>query len=339
MIVVTGGTGLLGSHLLLRLVQNNKPVRALIRRGTEPEKVLQVWKYYVPDPKKVFQKVDWHICDMQNRAALYDAIQSVQPQQVFHCAAVVSFNPRRRREIWDANITLTRNLVNCCLELNTGKLIHVSSVAAIGKPQGNEPADETCGWPVKPGSVYAKTKTLGELEVWRGIREGLNAVIVNPSVILGPGNRKSGSPLIFDTIYRGLKFYPGGITGFVDVHDVIDIMVQLAESEISGERFIINGANTGYRELFGKIATAFHKKPPRYLITPFMTSIAWKLEWLLTLVTGREPRVTRQSARSAHAVQHYSSKKIIDKLGYSFRQLNETIQHVVTCYLKEKEGI
>jgi len=333
MIVVTGGTGLTGSHLLLRLAQKDENIRVLIRPGSEPEKVLKVWRYYIPDPEDLFRRIDWYTVDILDRASLAEALQD--SQQIYHCAASVSFNPRRKSEIWNSNVNLTRNLVNYCLEQPTCKLIHMSSIAAVGKPQGDIPADETCSWPVKPGSIYAKTKTLGELEVWRGISECLNAVIVNPSVILGPGTSKQGSAMIFETLHRGLKFYPGGATGFVDVRDVAEIMFRLGSSDLSGERFILNSANLNYRDLFTRIALRFNKKPPTSAVSPFMTSVAWKLEWLLTLFTGTEPRITKQTARSAHAVQHYSSLKIQRTLNFTFKDINTTIREITDLYRKE----
>ncbi len=333
MITVTGGTGLLGSHLLLRLARTSNSIQALIRPGSNPEKIFTVWKYYIPDPEELFRHIDWHTVDMANRASFAEALQG--SQYVFHCAANVSFNPRRKSEIWNANVTLLRNLVNCCLDLQIDKLIHVSSVAAIGKPQSGNMTDETCGWPVKPGSDYAKTKTLGELEVWRGINEGLNAVIVNPSVMLGPGTDNRGSTMIFESLRKGMKFYPSGITGFVDVRDVAEVMVKLADSQISGERFILNSANISYRELFTTITACLNKKPPSLAITPFMTSVAWKLEGLLTLFTGKEPRITRHTAHSAHAVREYSSQKILRTLDFSFRDIEDTIKDTAGYYSQE----
>ena len=333
MIIVTGGTGLLGSHLLLRLAGNNKPVRVLVRESSKPEQILETWKYYIPDPYEIFRKIEWQIIDPLNKASLMESIQDAQ--QIFHCAANVSFNPRKKKEIWNANVTFTSNLVDCSLELKSIRLIHVSSTAAIGKPQNEELADETSGWPIKPASIYAKTKTLGELEVWRGINEGLKAVIVNPSVILGPVTGRQGSAAIFETLRKGIKFYPSGTTGLVDVRDVAEILVQLADSDISGERFILNNANMSYRELFHKIALGFGNEPPKYLLSHRMTSIAWKLEWLLSLLTGNEPRITKQTSQAAQSIQKYSSEKISRHLGFSFRNIDETIKTTVKFYSRK----
>lgn len=330
MIVVTGGTGLTGSHLILRLIKNKQSVRALIRPGSKPEKVLPVWGHYSSEANDIFQQIDWYPVDMLNRASLAEALQGAK--QVYHCAATVSFNPRRKHEIWNSNINLTRNIVNSCLEQPGIKLIHMSSVAAVGKPLGDDSADESCCWPVRPGSVYAKTKTLSELEVWRGINEGLDAVIVNPSVILGPGTGKQGSSMIFNTIRQGLQFYPSGTTGFVDVRDVADIMIQLGNKQITGERFILNAVNLSYKDFFTRVANQFHRKPPSRLVTPFMTSIAWKLEWLLTLFTGKEPRITRFTSRTSQQKQEYSSEKLMKNLNFSFRDIDDTIREVSDFY-------
>ena len=330
MIVVTGGTGLTGSHLLLQLVQMKKQVRVFIRPGSEPEKILKVWQYYTPDANELFKKIDWHTVNMFDRASLDEALQGAQ--QVYHCAAAVSFNPRRKSEIWDSNVNLTRNLVNACLDLQDCRMIHMSSVAAVGKPQEDFPVDETAGWPVKPGLIYAKTKTLGELEVWRGINEGLDAVIVNPSVILGPGTGNRGSSMLFESLKQGLQFYPAGTTGFVDVRDVVDIMIKLGDSNISGERFILNAVNLSYKDFFTRVALQFNRKPPSRFVTPFMASVAWKMEGLLTLFTGKEPRITRFTSKTSQVKQEYSSEKLIKYLDFSFRDIDATIREISKFY-------
>lgn len=330
MIIVTGGTGLTGSHLLLQLIRMKKKVRVFIRPGSEPEKILKVWRFYTSEADDLFHKIDWYTVNLLDRASLDEALQGAQ--QVYHCAATVSFNPRRKSEIWDSNVNLTRNLVNVCLEQQNCRLIHMSSVAAVGKPEENFPVYETCGWPVKPGSIYAKTKTLGELEVWRGINEGLNAVIVNPTVILGPGTRKQGSSMIFESLRQGLQFYPAGTTGFVDVRDVADIMIKLGDSKISGERFIINAANLSYKDFFTRVALQFNRKPPSHLVTHFMASAAWKIEGFLTLFTGKEPRITRFTSKTSQVKQEYSSEKLLKNLDFSFRDIDTSIREISGFY-------
>jgi len=330
MILVTGGTGLVGSHLLHELVKTDSHIRAIIRTGSHPGSILPLWKYYSADAETLFKKIEWYSTDLMNRAAIAEAINGWE--KIFHCAGSVSFSRRRKNEIRETNIIMVRNLIDACLENNTGKFIHVSSVAAIAKPEGNGPADESSGFPVKPGSLYAKSKTLGELEVWRGISEGLNAVIVNPSVILGPAVNKMGSTMLFSSLRKGMSFYPSGSTGFVDVRDVAGIMVRLADSDISGERFVLNSANMAYRELFTKILSGYSRKPPKFRLSKTSASLAALGEWFMTLFTGKEPRITLATARSSASHHAYSAEKVRSTLGVTFRDIDETIRDTADYY-------
>jgi dihydroflavonol-4-reductase len=330
MIVVTGGTGLIGSHLLPLLAKGEEPVRAIIREGSRPELLKDLWAIYTPDPESLYQKIEWYRADMLNKASLADAIRGWS--KIYHCAGYVSFDRRKRKEIRNTNVIAVRNLVDCCLEMNTGKIVHVSSVAAIASPHDNGPADESSGWPVKSWSEYARTKTLGELEIWRGIHEGLDAVIVNPSIILGAAVNNRGSSMLFETLKRGLDFYPSGSAGFVDVRDVAEAMVKLGNSDLSGERFVLNGANLSYRELFEKALAGFGKKPPKYKLSIFVTFLAWIGESILTFFNRREPRITRSTIRSSRSHQSYSAEKITRSTGFRFRSIDDTVGELVGYY-------
>ncbi len=332
MIIVTGGTGLLGGHLLLKLVELKKPVRVIIRKGTDPNKILSVWKHY-PVDQHLPEQFEWFEADLNHRAEVYEALEGAS--QVYHCAGLVSFTQRQKRPLWETNAGITGNIVDALLEQPESKLVHVSSIAAIGPAGPGENCTELNGWPVSRDSIYATTKTRGELEVWRGISEGLKAAIINPSIILGPGDWNKSSAHIFDVIYKGLRFYAKGITGYVDVRDVVGCMIQLMQSDISGERFIVNTTNLSFYELFNKVAFGLHVKAPSRYATPVITSLACKAEWFRTLFTVGEPRITRSGARSSHAVQQYSSEKVCKALDFSFRDIDETIRHTAECYLKE----
>lgn len=332
MIVVTGSTGLLGSHLLLELVRNNKPVRALIRKESRPEKILPVWKHYLDDPGFYLEKVEWVPADLTNRAEVFEALKNAT--MLYHCAGKISFHPADKKEMHRMNVSLPGILVDACLELGNIRLLHVSSIAAIGKSDREEFREEN-GWPTGPQSYYSRTKTLGELEIWRGILEGLNAVIINPSVILGPGDWKRSSARIFDTIYRGLKYYTLGQTGFVDVQDVVQVMILLMESAISGERYIVNAENLSYKALFDKIAYALKVKAPCKYADRRITSIGWRMESLKYFFTGIEPRITRQSADTSHRKQAYSSEKLIELNGFRFRPIDDSITRIAQDYLRD----
>jgi dihydroflavonol-4-reductase len=333
MIVITGGTGLLGGHLLIALAKENLPVRVILRKGTDPMKVFQVWKHYPVDLQSMLNRFEWFEADLINKAEVPGAFEKAT--QVYHCAGLISFGYGKRRSMWETNVEATSNIVNVLMDLPGVKLVHVSSIAAIGPAMPDEPCSELSGWPVAENPLYTKTKTRGELEVWRGIAEGLNAAIVNPSIILGPAKWNTSTARIFDTIYKGLGFYTLGVNGYVDARDVADAMIRLMHSTISGERYILNACNISFHDLFTNISSALHVKPPSYYANPFLTSLAWRAEFLRMLITGRDPVITRTSMRSAHAKQFYSAEKFSSQLGFTFRNINETIEHTAQCYLKE----
>ena len=334
MILITGGTGLLGSHLLLRLLQDGQKVRAIVSEEGKPEKALEVWKYYIPDAAAILENAEWFRTDISNKAKLSEAFEGIE--KVYHCAALVTFDPRKKAEMINVNITGTRNIVDLSLENNIKKLVHVSSIAAVGNSSHHEEISEKDKWPVKSRSVYAKTKTDGELEVWRGIYEGLNAIIVNPSVILGPGLWQQSSARFFDVLYKGLKYYTSGATGFVDVEDVVSVMINLMSTEVTGERYILNGANLSYKILFEKIAKALNVKAPHKRASMAITSIAWRLEWLKSRLTGQSPLITRESAASSQRQRAYSAEKVKVKTGLVFHTIDDTISRIAELYLNEK---
>lgn len=333
MILVTGGTGFLGGHLLLELLRSNVPIRALINENSDSRKVLSVWKHYVKDTDSLHDKVEWYAADISNKASVEPAFESID--LVYHCAAIVSFNPGMKEKMHEVNVTGTKNIVNLCIEKKIKKLVHVSSIAAIRSSLNGDPVTETGGWPLKARSWYSKTKTLAEMEVWRGIEEGLNSVLVNPSIILGPGKWNTGSPRFFGVCYKGLRHFTRGTTGYVDVRDVVKIMILLMQSNISGERFILNATNLSYEEVFRKIASALHVKAPHVYAPPYLTGFAWRAEFIKHMLTGIPPVITKQSARSAHLKHIYSAKKIEETLNFTFRPVDETIRDVAAMFLTE----
>jgi nucleoside-diphosphate-sugar epimerase len=284
----------------------------------------------------MLQKVDWYPGDITNLASISEALDGVD--NVYHCAAFVSFEQSKKSEIYEINVIGTRNIVNMCLEHETKKLLHVSSIATIGPGIDQKIQTEKNKWISNPKSIYSLTKILAEQEVWRGITEGLNAVIINPSIILGAGNNGQSSARIFEKIQKGMKFYTHGSNGFVDVNDVVKIMLLLMNSEIAGERFILNGINLSYRELFVKIANSLNVKPPVWNASPLITSIAWKAAYLTSFITSKSPVITRESARSAQKIQAYSSEKLMKLTGFSFTNIDDTIRDIASFYLKNNSS-
>ena len=316
MIFVTGGSGLLGAHLITALAKQGKAVKALYRNS-------------IP----VFEgsdKVEWIQGDILDVIVLDEALINVE--QVYHCAAIVSYNSADKDLMFKTNIDGTANIVNACINAGVKKLCYASSVSALGRPKNNAPVTEEMHWSEETGnSNYGKSKFLAEREVWRGIGEGLEAVIVNPVVILGSGDWNKSSAALFKSAYNEFPYYTDGATGFADVLDVVKAMMKLMQSEIINERFIICGANLAYKELFDEMAKGFGKKPPHKKATPFMSDLVWKLEAVKSFFTGKKPLLTRETAGSAQSVVRYNNSKLLNFFpDFSYTPIKQTIKRVCT---------
>lgn len=324
MILVTGGTGFLGSYLLRSLVKAGKPVRALYRQHIPAQ---------INDIK---DKVEWAKGDVLDIGALEDAMQGVE--KIYHCAAVVSFQPDKKAEMLQVNIAGTANVVNLALEAGIKKIVHVSSVAALGRAKAEAHISEHIEWEEsKNNSSYAVSKHLSEMEIWRGIAEGLDAVIVNPSIILGSGFWNDGSGMLLKNAWKEFPYYTTGINGFVDVQDVVDVMISLMESDITAQRFILSAENWPYRQLFNTMAAALGKKPPHIATKPWMAEVVWRLEKVKGKITGKKPLLTKETARTAQLKVYYNNEKILKALpAFRFKPLEETVHEISAAFLKEK---
>lgn len=323
MILVTGGSGLVGKELISRLLAKGEKLVAIYN------------KTYLPTfNSPLLQQAQCNILDVQG---LEEIMQQHNIQQVYHCAAIVTFNPSRKYELFKINIEGTANVVNASLNSGVKKMLHVSSVAALGRIRENETINETMNWTEETSnSNYGKSKYLAEMEVWRGIAEGLDAVMVNPTMILGDGDWNAGSSQMFKTVYNEFPWYSEGVTGYVDVRDVAKAMIQLMESNISGERFIISAEDRTFKDVFTLMAKAFGKKPPHKKVTPFLAQIVWRLEAIKSLFTGKDPLVTKETAKTALATVHFDNSKLKKFLpGFAYTPLEETITH--TCHLLQQK--
>ncbi|MBS1748827.1 MAG: NAD-dependent epimerase/dehydratase family protein [Bacteroidetes bacterium] len=312
MILVTGGTGLLGSYLLRDLVARGENVRALYRTS-------------IPQAKWA-GSIEWIRGDILDPFLLAESMRHVQ--EVYHCAAVVSFNPGKKREMMKVNVEGTSNIVNAALENGMPRLIHVSSVSALGRKYNDELVSETSKWEeAKDYSQYGRSKYLAEMEVWRGISEGLPAVIVNPSLILGAGDWNNGSSAIFKKAWEEFPWYTEGGGGVVDVKDVVSAMSTLMKSDISGERFIINAENWPFRKLFTQMAEAFGKKPPYKKAPPAIVALLWRLEKARSFFTGQDPVITKETALSAQRNVFYDNSKLLKFLPeFRYTPVQQTIE-------------
>ena len=332
MIFVTGGTGVLGTHILLELLSRGEKIRALKRESSNLQQVKFVFDFYLKEKSdEEFNKIEWVDGDILDIVSLEDAISGCSA--VYHCAAIVSFAKRDFRRMWKMNKIGTENIVNCCLKFKVDYLCHVSSTAAVAKTKKDEIVKEENKWHSdKKNSGYAVTKHSAEMEVWRGVQEGLNAVIVNPSVILGPGNWNNSSLSIFKVVKKGLKFYTPGKNAFVDARDVAFIMAELAERKVFNERFLVISENIAYKDLFEMIAKAFGVKPPSIAVKPWMASIAWRVEGLLRFLFGRKQNITKETARSSMQSTMYSNENIKRALNFEFIPVKKSVENAVSYF-------
>ena len=335
MILVTGASGFLGQHLVHRLSVAGKKVRALYQH---PEQAS-----FLPE----MPGVTWAQCDLLDVFAAGEMMQDID--EVYHCAAIVSFQSGRREEILHNNTECAANIVNAALDAGIRKLVHVSSVAALGRTPGRKTINEDAEWEESTlNSVYGQSKHEAEMEIWRGIGEGLNAVIVNPGIIIGEpysANMENSRPEAWDESSAKLikiaddefPFYTGGATSFADVTDVARAMETLMDSAISNERFVIAAGNFPYREIFTKMALALGRKPPHIRATPLMTGILWRASALNGRLHRREPVIARETALNAQQEWLYENDKLLRTLPeFIYTLLNETIARVAAAYKRCK---
>jgi nucleoside-diphosphate-sugar epimerase len=313
-ILITGATGFIGSYVLRWLLRQGYSVRALRRRNSPLELV-----------SEVVEQVEWVEGDITDLFALEEAFSGVT--HVCHCAALVSFRSSDERRMMRINVEGTANMVNFALSAGVQHFVHVSSIAALGRSVHRPEIDESCVWVDGPHNTrYAISKYLSEQEVWRGYAEGLPAVIVNPAMVMGSGFWHVGTARIFRQIYQGLKLYPVGQNGFVDVRDVAQFIGLLIERGITGERYILSAENVLFRDVFFQIADALGKRRPFLRVTPLLAEIGWRVEWLRTLLTGHDPLLTRDSARASSGRYSYRNDKSLSVDAFTYRSLSQTIR-------------
>lgn len=326
-VFITGATGFIGSHIARKYLTDGHSVSALHRPSSGYGMLTDV-----------AEQINWHQGDVLDIPSLETAIH---PNiDVIHAAAIVSFVPKDRDQMDRINVEGTANVVNVCLKAGVRKLGYVSSVAAIGRPvaKGGNPDEpirinENQKWEDSPNnSAYAKSKYRAELEVWRGIAEGLNAVMVNPSIVLGAGDWSRSSLRLIKYVYDERPFYPAGLVNYVDVLDVTGTLVQLMESDVTAERFILNGGTIPYRSLLEQIAVVLKKRPPTMRIPPSLARLLWPAEAVRAWLTNKAPLITRETARSASSLYAYDGHKIEQVLDYQYRPLSETLQRVADAF-------
>lgn len=324
--LITGATGIVGAHLLLRRLEQGAAVRALRRSDSDLRVVERIFRHYRSDAAELFSRIAWVEGDVLDITALKEAMRGVR--HVYHPAALVSFDPRDDRRLMRVNRTGTANVVNAALLSGVERLCHVSSTAAIGRGADGEIRHEELPWDADlRHSPYALSKYAAELEVYRGMAEGLDAVLVNPCIVIGPGAPGRSSMTLVERLARGISHYPPGSNAVVDARDVAEAMERLMAGPGGGERYLLVGANVSYKELFASITRAFGHRPPVKRLRPWMLHLAWRVERSRTLFGGK-PLVTRHTAASALEQRAYTAAKAERELGYRFRGLEEMVDNV-----------
>lgn len=330
---------MLGAHLLLDLARSGTSVRALKRRNSDLQWVRKIFTWYENRADQLFHTIEWVDGDLMDKESLREAMAGADA--VIHAAARVSFDSEDREVVLQENIEGTANLIDLALELKIPRFCHVSSVAALGNQDSGLSVNEEFSWQNdSKRSAYSESKFQSEMEVWRGIQEGLKAIIVNPSVILGPGNWNNSSPRLFQTVHKGMKFYTSGGTGFVDVRDVSKAILQLLQSEewesVVNQRFVLSAENLTYRDLFGQIAVALQRPRPTIPANKLMLQLGWRASHLVSAVTGKHPALTRETARSAGRTSLYDGLKITRTIDFAYTPIGKTIQEIGKIFLDEQ---
>lgn len=328
MIFVTGGTGILGSHLLFNISKSESAIRALYRSVERIEQTKSVFKYYNPDSwESQFSKIEWVEGNILDITDMLELIKGCN--RVYHCAALVSFHPKDFYRLIKINREGTENVVNACLHNNVEKLCHVSSTAAIGGDEKNDINEET-KWKNTPSTGgYSISKYSAEREVWRGIEEGLNAVIVNPCVIFGAGNWNESSLAIFKTVQRGIKYYPPGANATVDARDVAEIMQLLMNSEIKNERYLCIGSNQSFKELMTCISKELKVKEPTKEVGRFTVNFVRRILAFFKRIQGKRSDITKETVNNLFSVKSYDNSKVRAVLNFEFKDLKEQVRNSV----------
>ena len=316
MVLVTGATGLLGSHLCYHLIAEGKRVVAGFRTRENIERSREIFSFY--NAAELFSELIWTEIELMDVFSLEQVLRDYPITEVYHCAGKVSYESNDVQQLYSVNVSGTANLVNACMGSGVVKFCFVSSIAAIGKEINNATISENTKWKNKNVTAYALSKNTAEREVWRAAEEGLNVVIVNPSVIIGPGCWNNSSSRILRAARNGLRFYTSGGTGIVDVRDVARCSILLMKQQKFSQRYILNSDNLSFKEIFTLASKTLGKNPPDIQISKWMFGIAYRMERIICVFTGKKPKLSKEFLKSGFGFQKYSNEKVKKELGYEF---------------------
>jgi dihydroflavonol-4-reductase len=335
MILITGGTGFVGAHLTYHLVAEGYSVRLLIRNREKIKALADTFRFYDRELMEFDNLIEFCEGDVSDIYSLKEGLGN-DTRMVCHCAGLVSFSANDKQKLLDVNHFGTKNMIDASLAANVEKFIYVSSIAALGDSLDEMVSEQNHQYEVERHSYYGISKRKGELEVWRGTQEGLKAIIVNPTVIVGPGQWNTGSPQLFKTVWKGMPFYTKGSTGFVDVRNVAQSMIKLAFSEIENEHFLLNNSNLDYQQFFNLVADNLNVKRPKYEALPWMMNFAAALSGLLGHITGKSSSINRHLAKSAVTQTVYNSTKIRSVLKTDYESIEDAIAFTASCFKQDR---
>lgn len=325
MVLITGSSGFVGGHLLVHLHKNGKKIKALRRKTSNFNELKIICDFYNVDFNKVISDTEWIEGDLLNIESIKSAFDDVDV--VYHCAAIVSFGETSPETLKRTNITGTRNLVTLAQQYNISYFAFVSSIGALGQSIGNALITEETPWREdNNSSLYSNTKYESEQIVWEAIHTGMNAVIVNPGIILGAGDFSRGSLRFFSQVEKGMPFYTSQQTGYVDVRDVCSVIQILVERKIYNQRFTLVSENLTNKELFSMIARGLGKTPPFILLGHNALNFAGWIDRLISKITGKKVLLTNEIIHSATKKECYSSQKIRKVLDFTFIPINKCIK-------------
>ena len=324
-IFVTGATGFVGSYMLrYLLLKGYKNVWGLRRKNSVYSLVADIEN-----------AIHWLEGDILDIPFLETSFDENKFDIVIHCAANVSFYKKDRKSLYEVNVIGTENIVNICLSHHIKKLIHLSSIATLGRSKNFATLDENSKWIIsKLNSYYAVTKYQAEQEVWRGVAEGLTACVVNPSIILGAQFWAHGTGKLFEQVQDGLKLYTPGASGYVDVRDVVKFILLLLESDFENERYVLNGENMSFKSVFEHIADALRKPRPYFAANKFLRGVAWRIEWLRSVVSNHQPLITRETARTSALTFYFNNSKSLQNFsGFAYTPIEKTVKETAIVFL------
>ncbi len=342
MIAVSGASGFLGSYVVCMLLERGKQVRAFRRATSSMQEFDTIFSYYfrnknTDETNRYKQQLEWVFADVNDIPSIEEAFEGVD--EVYHCAAIVSFVKKDRDNLMKVNVEGTKNMVNMALLTGVKKFAYISSIAALGRTKSGDQVTENTKWQTsKHNSNYAISKHKAEMEVWRGAEEGLNVTMVNPGVILGVGDFDKGSTKLFKLVWKGMPFYTEGVNGYVDVQDVARAIIQLTERSVFRERFVLVGENVNMKWYLDKVAAFLGKKKPTIRVNRFIANVAWIVDGIKGLLTGKKPSLTRETARASLNIFYYSSEKIKQQIGFVFTPMEQTIEETCKQFLAQQHN-